>query len=174
MVNETADGETAYMVAWEDKPRTLLSYSYGWNCEELYEISGSFMRYELTNSKGEKCVVSAADLVVQPAFGKIVSLLYQMLCYCMVINLSLAVFNLIPLPPLDGYHVLNDTVLHQNLFAQRRTQQISGMVLLALIMIGRIISDWNIIGKVINWVWTGITGELSSITYSLAQALGVF
>lgn len=30
----------------------------------------------------------------------------NMLQYCFVINISLLVFNLIPVPPLDGYHVL--------------------------------------------------------------------
>ena len=32
-----------------------------------------------------------------------------MLFYSM--NLTIAVFNLLPIPPLDGFHVLNDLVL---------------------------------------------------------------
>ena len=109
----------------------------------------------------------------QALFGKVPGIILRMVLNCMMINLSLAVFNLIPLPPLDGYHVLNDLVLKQDLFAQRRTQQISGMVLLALIMLGNVNSDWDIIGIAINWVRTSVTGGLSALSRTIAVALGV-
>lgn len=35
-------------------------------------------------------------------------ILYNVLYFTLVINLSLAVFNLIPVPPLDGYHVFKN------------------------------------------------------------------
>ena len=113
------------------------------------------------------------DEVVEPAFGKAVSVLYQMIVNCMFINLSLAVFNLIPLPPLDGYHVLNDLVLHQDLFAQRRTQQIAGMVLLGLIMLGNVSPKLDIISIVIGGVRSGVIGSLSVLSRIVAQAIGV-
>ena len=166
----TQDGDEAYRVAWSDGTKCVVSYGGYWDSDVLYEASGGFYRYFITS---DGSTVSAADIVIEPAFGKIVSVLYQMLCNCMLINITLAVFNLIPLPPLDGYHVLNDLVLHQDLFAQRRTQQITGMILILLIMLGNINSEFDIIGKVLNWVRTGITGGLSTVTQSIAHSLGI-
>ena len=41
------------------------------------------------------------------------------------VNLTLAVFNLLPIPPLDGYHLVNDRVF-----------QITQVVLIALVLTG--------------------------------------
>ncbi len=112
------------------------------------------------------------DEVVEPAFGKVVSVLYQAILYCMLMNLTLAVFNLIPLPPLDGYHVLNDLVLKQDLFAQIRTQRIAGMILIVLIMIGNYNPQWDIISKLIGGVRSGVLGSLSVLTRLFAQLVG--
>ncbi len=111
--------------------------------------------------------------VIEPAFGKAVSVLYQMILYCMFINLSLAVFNLIPLPPLDGYHVLNDLVLKQDLFAQARTQRIAGGILIALILIGNYWPQYDIISKLIGGVRSGVLDSLSVLTRIAAQMFGV-
>ena len=166
----TQNGDEACRVTWMDDTKYVVSYGSYWDSDALYEASGGYYRYRITDIGS---TVSAADIVIEPAFGKVMSILYQMLCNCMLINLSLAVFNLIPLPPLDGYHVLNDLVLHQDLFAQRRTQQITGMILLTLIMIGNMKPEWDIISKVINFVRVGITGGLSSVTQALAHSLGI-
>ena len=48
------------------------------------------------------------------------------------VNLSIALFNLIPVPPLDGFHVLNDFVLKGNLFVKQQMAQM-GMGLLMLL-----------------------------------------
>ena len=48
------------------------------------------------------------------------------------INAALMVFNLLPIPPLDGYHVLNDLILKRSLFASPRLMQIGMIVLLVL------------------------------------------
>ena len=112
------------------------------------------------------------DEVIEPAFGRAVSILYQMILHCMFINLSLAVFNLIPLPPLDGYHVLNDLVLKQDLFAQIRTQRIAGGILIALIMLGNYMPQYDIISIAINAVRSGVLNSLSILTKALAQLIG--
>ena len=112
------------------------------------------------------------DEVIEPAFGRVVSILYQMILHCMFINLSLAVFNLIPLPPLDGYHVLNDLVLKQDLFAQMRTQRIAVGILIALIMLGNYMPQYDIISIAIEGVRSGVLNSLSIITKALAHLLG--
>lgn len=52
------------------------------------------------------------------------------------INLSLAVFNLLPVPPLDGFHLLNDIILQGRLRLSGRLFQITQFVLLALCFTG--------------------------------------
>lgn len=68
--------------------------------------------------------------------GGINEYLYYFLFYCAQVNACLAVFNLIPLPPLDGYHVLNDVILKRPLFATQKQAQIGQSVMLLLIVTG--------------------------------------
>ena len=62
------------------------------------------------------------------------------------INLSLAVFNLLPIPPLDGYHLLNDTLLRGRLQLSPQMFQITRIVLLFICFsgaLGRLLSTVN-------------------------------
>ena len=63
--------------------------------------------------------------------------------YTALVNLNLAVFNVLPLPPLDGYHVFNDIVFKGRFQLSRRAFQIGMLVVLALSaqgILGRVIS----------------------------------
>lgn len=51
-------------------------------------------------------------------------------------NLTIAVFNLLPIPPLDGFHVLNDIVLKGRLTMNQQFFQIAQVVLLVLVFTG--------------------------------------
>ncbi len=52
------------------------------------------------------------------------------------VNLTLAIFNLLPIPPLDGFHVLNDTLLKGRLRLSGQMFQITHFVLMALLLSG--------------------------------------
>ena len=52
------------------------------------------------------------------------------------VNLTLAVFNLLPIPPLDGFHVVNDILLKGRLQLDYRLHQITRLVLMALMFTG--------------------------------------
>lgn len=52
------------------------------------------------------------------------------------VNLTLAIFNLLPIPPLDGFHVLNDTLLKGRLRLSGQMFQITHLVLMALLLSG--------------------------------------
>lgn len=56
----------------------------------------------------------------------------RFLMYFARINLSLAVFNLIPIPPLDGYHVVNDIFLRGRLHIPAKVMNLLMMGMLAL------------------------------------------
>ncbi len=66
-----------------------------------------------------------------------------------IVNLSIAIFNLLPIPPLDGSHVLNDLVLKGNLFVKRQTAQLGMGLLMALSFTG-------ILGKGMSFVVNGV------------------
>ena len=51
-------------------------------------------------------------------------------------NLALAVFNFLPIPPLDGYHLLNDTLLRGRLRLNPQTFRIAQVVLLLVCFTG--------------------------------------
>ena len=108
-----------------------------------------------------------ADACVAPVFGAAAGYVYQMIYYFVMTNLVLAVFNLIPVPPLDGYHVLNDLFIHRPLFATPRSQQI-GMGLLYLAAFTGVLSD--VLGTVCQWIIGGAGGLMTL----LVRALGLF
>lgn len=51
-------------------------------------------------------------------------------------NLSVGLFNLLPIPPLDGYHIFNDILLKGKLNLNRNTFQIAQAVLIVLCLSG--------------------------------------
>ncbi len=52
------------------------------------------------------------------------------------INLSLAIFNLLPIPPLDGYHLVNDTLLKGRFQLDHQQFQIMQIILIVVCMSG--------------------------------------
>ena len=56
-------------------------------------------------------------------------------------NLSLAIFNLLPIPPLDGYHVFNDLLLRGRMNLTPQVAQMGMLVLLVLSFSTNIIGD---------------------------------
>ena len=56
------------------------------------------------------------------------------------INLSLAIFNLIPIPPLDGYHVVNDIFLRGRLHIPAKVMSVLMIGMLALFYFTNIFS----------------------------------
>ena len=65
------------------------------------------------------------------------------------VNLTLAVFNLLPIPPLDGFHVVNDILLKGRLQLDYRLHQITRAILIALMFTG-------ILNKVLSFCVTNV------------------
>lgn len=62
------------------------------------------------------------------------------------INLGLAVFNLLPIPPLDGYHLLNDTILRGRFQLDHQAFRIAQIVLMVVCftgVLGKLLSTVN-------------------------------
>lgn len=108
-----------------------------------------------------------ADYLIAPALGRMAGYIYQMLSYFVLVNIALAVFNLIPVPPLDGYHVLNDLLLRRSPFASEKVSRIAYGVLLVLIFCTPVIS------KLILWVENLLMTGLGSAMYALFCVVGL-
>lgn len=111
--------------------------------------------------------VSLSDILIAPVFGQVAGYLYQMLAYFVTTNLVLAVFNLIPVPPLDGYHVLNDLLLKRPIFADRRAQGVGMAILYAGIFTG-------VLDTALNWVYSCIMTQVGALFVRLFSLLGLF
>jgi Zn-dependent protease len=72
-----------------------------------------------------------------PAATPTFELVVEMMQRAVLINLVLAFFNLIPIPPLDGSHVLYHLLPPKLGLAYRGLYQYGMMILLALMLIGR-------------------------------------
>ncbi len=90
--------------------------------------------------------------VLQPALVPVV----RLCAYTALVNLNLAVFNLIPLPPLDGYHVFNDLLLRGKLYLSEKAFRIGMLVVL-------ILSAQGILGRIISAVVYPAQGLLLSV-----------
>ncbi len=78
-------------------------------------------------------------------------------------NLALAMFNFLPIPPLDGYHIFNDLLLKGRFELNYNTFRIAQLALIVLIMSGALSGllmtvNGTIYGAVIN-LWLMITGQ---------------
>lgn len=69
-------------------------------------------------------------------------------------NLGACLFNLLPIPPLDGFHVFNDILLRGKLRLSARAFEISMVVMLVLMNATDIFS--NIVSAAIDWVQSGV------------------
>ena len=111
-------------------------------------------------------VVYMGDNAVTAALGTIPYYIVQMLSYCITVNIALAFFNLLPVPPLDGYHVLNDLILKKPLFASRRATEIASFVMILLIVTGII---GRVLGVVVDLVYDGF----DSAATAMFRVLGI-
>ncbi len=96
-------------------------------------------------------IVKFAPLFVLTQFGSILITLIQI---TVVINVGLGVFNLIPLPPLDGSKVLNHFLPYNAKEWFARYSQMFYLVFIVLWITG---IAGNILSPLINWVYEGIT-----------------
>ena len=71
-----------------------------------------------------------------PALGSLVGFLQVMFIYGITINLLLAVFNLMPIPPLDGSHVVKHLLPPAWARQYQRLAGVGFMLLIALVVFG--------------------------------------
>ncbi|MBR6029082.1 MAG: site-2 protease family protein [Clostridia bacterium] len=79
------------------------------------------------------------------------------------VNLGLAIFNFIPFPPLDGYHIFNDLILRGRFNLDYNGFRIAQLVLIGLVMTGAL-------SGLLNAANEAVYGGVLSLWLSLAGA----
>ena len=108
----------------------------------------------------------AGDYLIAPVFGEIPGHLYQMLGYFAMTNLVLCLFNLLPVPPLDGYHVLNDLVLKRSLFASAQVARYASAALFVLVMTGAV-------GRVLGRIDAAVLNGAGALAAAALRGMGL-
>lgn len=84
----------------------------------------------------------------------------NVLIYTAMLSISLGVFNLIPIPPLDGSKVLF-SILPEDLYFAYMKYERYGMILLVILLYSGLFN--NILGPITSGIYTGMANLLSMI-----------
>jgi len=104
--------------------------------------------------------------IIAMGYGRLAGYLYRMLAYFVQVNIVLAVFNLLPVPPLDGYHVVNDLMIHRPLFASEQTARRAMGLLFVLMLTG-------VLGRGLGYVVDLTFGGMGSLMHALLSIFGM-
>ncbi len=85
-------------------------------------------------------------------FGITNEIVLNILNYIISINLGLGIFNLIPIPPLDGFHVINSIFIRKSFKVVEFLQRYGFIILIVLLASGVLT---NIMTIVENWILNG-------------------
>ena len=80
-------------------------------------------------------------------------MILTIISYSIVVNVGLGVFNLIPLPPLDGSKILKNFLPYNAKYWFEQNEQIFYIVFIVIWITG---IAGNIISPIIDWVTSGI------------------
>lgn len=120
--------------------------------------------YAITNAVGGIVIGSAGYVVFQ--------LFFYLFMYGISINLTLMAFNLIPIYPLDGFHIVEAFTKYDNKYCMFM-RRYGSILLFGLIIVGNIVSQFggifryfDVIGLFIDTITSGIT-QLMQLIFNL-------
>ena len=105
-------------------------------------------------------------ILIFAPYNGFVLFIYYFLEYYIIVNIGLAVFNLIPIPPLDGSKILMAFLNDRFLSFYYQYQQIITMVLFAVLFTGILSRPLTIVE---NFIYNGMF-DLASLPYKLLGA----
>jgi Zn-dependent protease len=126
---------------WRDKTRANISVSAAGPISNFILMAIAFITMKVLiisgvltlNSKIRTIYEVFGPSAGQPAF---VQPLAMFLCVMLMLNLALGVFNLIPIPPLDGSHVLEELLPYEMSRAYEQIRPYGFLLLILLLYVG--------------------------------------
>jgi Zn-dependent protease len=126
---------------WRDKTRANISVSAAGPISNFILMAIAFIAMKVLILTGVLTLNSKIRTIYevfgpspgQPAF---VQPLAMFLCVMLMLNLALGVFNLIPIPPLDGSHVLEELLPHEMARAYEQIRPYGFLLLIGLLYLG--------------------------------------
>lgn len=107
-----------------------------------------------------------SDEIIALAHGRMAGYVYRMLSYFVQVNIVLAVFNLLPVPPLDGYHVVNDLMIRRPLFASELTARRAMGLLFVLMLTG-------VLGRILGYAVDLAFGGMGLLVHGVFAIFGM-
>ena len=120
-------------------PRNYRNYKRG---DILVSLAGIFVNLCLAVAATFAMIILIYLSRLMPALAPTLNILAGMAEYGVLINLVLAFFNLIPVPPLDGSHVLYHLLPPRLGMAYRDLSRYGMMVLMVFILVAGPVIDW--------------------------------
>ena len=107
-----------------------------------------------------------SEELIALSYGRMAGYVYRMISYFVQVNIVLAVFNLLPVPPLDGWHVVNDLMIHRPLFADEMAARRAMGILFVLMFTG-------VLGKGIGYVVELAFGGMGILMHAIFNLAGM-
>lgn len=111
------------------------------------------------------------------SFGIAIKALYDLFFYTYAFSMMLLAFNLLPIPPLDGFHVLQELLPYKVRYSAgyRNFERWSPMILMAIFFIGYVsrISILSKVVSIIQWPFEKIIGFILIPFEMLFSLIGI-
>ena len=114
----------------------------------IVSLAGPMANFILAFVSGILCAIMEKFV---PA-SQIAQFFYMVLLYTRVMNVGLMVFNLIPIPPLDGSKILMEFLPYRMRYQMYQIERYSGIVLMALVWTGMLRPVLNTMASWVNFV----------------------
>jgi Zn-dependent protease len=141
---------------------SLAGFAFGW------AKPVPFNPYNLRAKKWGEAIVAIAGPLSNLFIAVVFSLVFRfvdlslfneatvyMLSVIVLVNISLAIFNLVPIPPLDGSRILGSLLPYQFRYIQDKLEQNAFILILIFVFF-----LWDFVAPVVPWlfqIFTGIT-----------------
>lgn len=128
-----------FFIGWA-KPTPVNPYNlrYGRRGEALVALAGPISNLVLAAAMAIplRIILASPDMRFAVQTNDVAAFVFEVAAFFVVINVVLMLFNLLPIPPLDGWHTLLALVNPRTAYTLRQYEQFGFIVIILLIITG--------------------------------------